>query len=86
MMDNTARKASGWGDGLPVFVRSRMESLDMRPSLRQLAALSGVPPMTLQRNFHGDRVMSFETAKKLAAALQVSLDTLAEQSLQVEAE
>lgn len=83
VIDSTARKASGWGDGLPVFVRMRLETLGVRASLRQLAVLAGVTPITLYRNFHGERAMHFDTAKKLAVALQVSLDELAAQDLTV---
>lgn len=81
--DNTAKKASGWGDGLPPYVFNRMAALGMKPTLRQLALLSGVTTITLYRNFHGERAMHWETAKKLAVALQVGLDELAAHELTV---
>lgn len=84
MIDSAAKETSKWGDGLPSFIFLRMQSLNMKPTMRGLAAVSGVPAITLHRNFHGERAMQFETAKKLAKALKVSLDELALHSLVVE--
>lgn len=81
---DSARKASGWGDGLPAYVKCRMEDLDVKPTLRTLAKMSEVTAITLFRNFRGERPMHLETAKRLSKALQVSLDELASQNLIVE--
>jgi hypothetical protein len=77
MTESAARKASGWGAGLPPFVHRRMTDLEMRPSLRTLAAKSGISAIVLHDNFSGERDMKLKTAIKLAVALDVSLDELA---------
>lgn len=81
MVDNTAKTTTSWGATLPPYIHARMEDLTLKPSVRKLASLSGVPAMTLHRNFSGERAMTFETAKKIAAALQVTLDELGRNSL-----
>lgn len=76
--DNAARKSiPGRDANLPPFIVERMEMLGMRPTLTQLAMLSGVGLTTLRRNMNGENEMKFSTASRLACALDIAIDDLA---------
>jgi lambda repressor-like predicted transcriptional regulator len=57
------------------WITSRMNKLGI-PSLRQLAYKAGLPAMTLHHGLTGRSDLSAKRAKKLADALEVSLDEL----------
>ncbi len=54
-------------------------------TIRKLAALAGVAPMTIQFVESGKRVPQFETMRKIAAALGVEATEIAEFAAAIEA-
>ena len=66
------------GASLPDFIYQKMVDLDMRPSYRKLAEKSGVNFMTLQQNLTGTAEMKLSNAKRVADAINCTVDELLE--------
>jgi hypothetical protein len=75
MVGNLAKNSPGVS--MPDFIRVRMELMGYRASYRQLSLLTGVPAMTLQRNFTGRRDTRLATALEVARVLNSTVEELA---------
>ncbi len=79
MIDNAARKSiPGRDANLPPYIVQRMKALEVKPTLSQLALMTGIKIMTLQTNLAGATAMKLPNAYKLAKSLDISLSELVE--------
>lgn len=65
------RKAPGPDANLPPFIYDRMKAMNLQPTASQLALLTGVNLVTLQRNLKGEREMKLSTAYALKEGLKL---------------
>ncbi|MBX9687366.1 MAG: helix-turn-helix transcriptional regulator [Candidatus Obscuribacterales bacterium] len=76
MVEAARKSIPGRDPNLPTFIIDRMEDLNLKPTLTQLALGTGTPINTLRQNLNGARAMRLETAVKIAEFLDCDLSEL----------
>lgn len=76
MASHARKNITGKDPGFPPYLISKMEAAGLRPTLASLAFACGVPATTLTQNLHGQKAMRLATAKRIADAIDCSIDDL----------